>query len=974
MNPWTRLDWPAAAAVRARRARRVAVLLWVTCAFVLAVGATTASATFIPPRDEPLAGSTFQGGDGNEYDPVDGVGDPVDVDGDGKLDYDWQHIASQFDNPDNVTYATTDDPAPSDSCFGSPNQKQLAPDGWVYITCGTGVNPAADNLLAGWSYVDQTTGDTYLNLSFHREVQAGNTYLAFERTKDTTPSHNSQGYDVPCRRGDGIGPLPDDLLISYQIASGGSPPNVELVVHRWQTITADETTGCAKTGTVVDAAPPAPLAEAALNGTSITNYIDVPKNGSSFAEGTFGEASINLTAFYKDLLDANPCFSFGQVSMETHSSTSFTSDLKDFMGPTPLVARSCTASGTKFHDQNANGVRDADEPGLAGWRIYADINGDNDWDQTTETPNQDLDGDGVKGEQAEPSALTVADDPKTANVDETGNYVISNMPAGSYQIREVQQNGWVCSAPATIDATAPGCKREWNVTYTGSENKPGLDFGNYHNGSISGHKYEDLNADGAKNGNDGDNPLAGFTFFADLDHSGTHDAGEPESNVTGSDGAWTISDLKPGDYSVVEEPKTDWTATSGPFSVTVTSGNDMTTDNSDPAVDLDFLNWTPGTISGLKYGDTDANGTQNNGETGLAGFTFYVDDHAPTGYDAGDSQDVSDADGKWTIEGVTPGAYIVRELAPDASWHCSQPVPCNYHVTVQSGRDAKTDSSTDHVALTFGNYQNGSISGHKYEDLNADGKKNGNDADNPLAGFRFYADLDNSGVHETGEPLSNTTGTDGAWTIGNLKPGTYTVRELPKAGWTVTSGPFTVIVTSGHQSTTDDSQNLLDFLNWAPGSISGHKYEDLNADGTKDGADSSNPLAGFRFFADLNHNGDLDANEPESNVTLADGAWKISGLAPGTYSVVEEPKAGWTATSGPFTVVVQSGRDSTTDNSNPAALLDFLNWTPGTISGLKYGDTDASGTQNNDETGLAVFTFYIDDHAPAGYDAGDSQA
>ena len=71
-----------------------------------------------------------------------------------------------------------------------------------------------------------------------------------------------------------------------------------------------------------------------------------------------------------------PCFSFGSIWMHTRSSTTPTSDMKDYIAPSPLIVRSCAASGTKFHDLDADGIKDAGEPGLAGFRMFADFNND----------------------------------------------------------------------------------------------------------------------------------------------------------------------------------------------------------------------------------------------------------------------------------------------------------------------------------------------------------------------------------------------------------------------------------------------------------------------------------------------------------------------------------------------------------------------------------------------------------------------
>src|SRR5205085_12584357 len=79
--------------------------------------------------------------------------------------------------------------------------------------------------------------------------------------------------------------------------------------------------------------------------------------------------------------------------------------------PPPIFGR---ISGVKYNDLNANGVRDAGEPGLANWRIYLDANN-----------NGALDA-------GERNTLTGA----------TGAYSFNVLPPGTYHVREVQQAGW----------------------------------------------------------------------------------------------------------------------------------------------------------------------------------------------------------------------------------------------------------------------------------------------------------------------------------------------------------------------------------------------------------------------------------------------------------------------------------------------------------------------------------------------------
>ena len=127
-----------------------------------------------------------------------------------------------------------------------------------------------------------------------------------------------------------------------------------------------------------------------------------------------------------------------------------------------------------------------------------------------------------------------------------------------------------------------------------------------------------------------------------------------------------------------------------------------------------FGNYRTASVSGTKYEDLNADGSRQQGEGGLAGFTFYVDTDA-NGYDASDPQAVSAADGSWTISGLKPGSHTVIEK-PKAGWTCSDPGdPCQKAVTLTSGQAS--------TGMLFGNWQPASISGSKYEDLTPTGPR-----------------------------------------------------------------------------------------------------------------------------------------------------------------------------------------------------------------------------------------------------------
>jgi len=79
-------------------------------------------------------------------------------------------------------------------------------------------------------------------------------------------------------------------------------------------------------------------------------------------------------------------------------------------------------SGTKYEDLNRNGERDANEPGMAGWTIYVDLDGD------------------MRVDALEPSTVT----------DANGNWIIEGLKYGRYFVREVQQKGYLRTEPGLV--------------------------------------------------------------------------------------------------------------------------------------------------------------------------------------------------------------------------------------------------------------------------------------------------------------------------------------------------------------------------------------------------------------------------------------------------------------------------------------------------------------------------------------------
>ena len=144
----------------------------------------------------------------------------------------------------------------------------------------------------------------------------------------------------------------------------------------------------------------------------------------------------------------------------------------------------CKAEGTKFHDLDADGKRDSGEPGLAGFRIWADY--DNDGVRDSGEPYDDTDASGrysITG--IKPTSSTGA---RTTTTTTT---------AKKYRLREQRSSGsgtddWTCSYPNAstsggfANGAGSGFRCGWGpIDVASTSTASGKDFGNYRNAKIT---------------------------------------------------------------------------------------------------------------------------------------------------------------------------------------------------------------------------------------------------------------------------------------------------------------------------------------------------------------------------------------------------------------------------------------------------------------------------------------------------------
>jgi uncharacterized repeat protein (TIGR01451 family) len=972
---------------------------------LLAVGASPSFAVTLTPTDAPLPGSNFQGGDGNQDNPAGDVSSPAD----GVNDIDWQSLSSTPGNVDSTN---------PDMAF-SGGDKESEPGSWSFVDEGAGVNPSKDNLLGAWSNSAPSVSgppNTYLYLAFTREAQTGNTFSTFELNQRAETWNNGQA-TIACR-------TTGDLLISYEVASGGSPPNVDVIVYRWIADTSDSVTGCSKTGHF-ETLDPQPFAEAAVNGTDINNYLSKPPFGDTFLEGTFGEAALNLTGIFEDA-NLNPCQNFGQISMHTRSSTSIDSQLQDYISPVPVVVRSCSLA---IHKEGTSPHHDGDSEGFT----YTVTN-----DGTVPvTVSKSADA-GVTDDKCSAVTYVSGDTDNDGQVDLsetwtfTCTYTVNHLDENASHdiVNTATVHGTVGQTPVTKSDTYTTHVIHPAIDVTKVANKATVHVGDTITYTVTVTNTGDTSltvtpADTGCTGFDSSSfsLTPGETKTLTCTHVATAGDGASYSNTacaTGVDeigGAkGTVSDCDTASTTIIH-PGIDVTKTAAEtavhvgdtihYTVTVKNTGDTSltvtpADTGCTGFDSSSFSLTPGETKTLTCTHV---ATAGDGAS-------YTNQACATGVDSvgGDKGTVSDCDSA-EVDIYHP-AIDVTKTAAETAVHVGDTI--HYTITVRNTGDVNLSvtpsdlgcSGFDNSAFTLAvgdtktltcthvaadadgaSYNNkacadgvdplettvsdcdtvttpvihpATVSGVKFHDLDGDGAAR-EGGEGGLAGWTFYVDYNGNGTQDAGEP-SATSGADGSWTIGGIRPGTYAVREVGRAGWTC-SFPATCEYDLTFKSS--DAKTGADFGNWEPASVSGSKYQDTNNNGAQDAGEG--PLQGFTFYVDYNGNGTLDTGEP-AGVSGADGKWTITGVKPGTFNVLEVANPNFTCTQPASTcgyqVTFQAGDNQTGKvfgNAPPAQIVEPIRITPG--SARLAGPTGCQARAFNARirgSKIATVTFVLD--------------
>lgn len=550
------------------------------------------------------------------------------------------------------------------------------------------------------------------------------------------------------------------------------------------------------------------------------------------------------------------------------------------------------------------------------------------------------------------------------------------------------------------------------VDLAANETVSGIDFGNQSTvrpGSIAGTKWLDENGNGVRE--DNESGLGGVTIYLDTNFNGQLDRGEPQTITADATdaasereiGSFRFDDLLPGTYIVRElvprgyiqtfppeiavdfllpidpdRPETwpDGSWFGGPWpdpDVDPFPGirwgaegrlHFVALESGDAVTDINFGNQVaqPGAIEGTKWFDDNGNSQRDEDEPGLAGVTIYVDlnrngnwdEDEPFAVTIEDDPATADVDetGRYRIEGVEPGRYLLSEVVPDGyvQTYPREWLPF-FDVVGFLPPDSPLQLATDHVVqvpsggtvsgFDFGNdlIEPSSVSGTKWLDENGNGLRD--EGELPLAGVTIYADLNFNGQWDEDEPSAETRTDDadtaadetGTYTLAGLEAGFYVIREVVPEGYEQTfpgqfwgpppvprPEPFPVFDdvvfadlldrflpfidgAGGHLVMLGQGQDVtdIDFGNRVapePGGVDGVVWNDLDGDGQRDPDEPG--LADVFVYSDLNGNQRLDRGEP-STMTMRDdpdtdfdeaGLYVLSGLRPGSHTIRQDIRFG----------------------------------------------------------------------------------
>jgi hypothetical protein len=589
-----------------------------------------------------------------------------------------------------------------------------------------------------------------------------------------------------------------------------------------------------------------------------------------------------------------------------------------------------TATVTLTVDQNRTDV-DFGYKGTAslGDRVWYDLNGNG----VQDTGETGLNGVTVKLFDSTGNLLA------TTTTAGNGNYSFNNLPAGNYRVT-VDPASLPAGTFATFDADGVATPNTAAITLAAGDTRTDVDFGERGSSSLGDRLWYDLNGNGVQDS--GETGINGVTVQL-LDSANNVIA----TTTTVGNGNYTFGNLLAGTYSVQVAASTLPAGLAPSFDVDGTGTPNIATVQLAPSAsraDVDFGYRGTTSLGDRVWYDTNGNGIQDSGETGINGVTVQLLDSGGNVV----ATKTTSGDGNYLFTDLVAGTYTVRIVASS--------LPAGLIETYDL--DGTGSQHTAAVTLTAGASRNdvdfgyrgtGSIGDRVWSDTNGNGVQDSGEAGINGATVQL---LDSTGT----VIATTTTSGDGNYTFRNLLAGNYTVKVVSStlpAGVTPsydfdgtgTANSAAVALTGGQMRTDVD----FGYKPQGSGSIGDRVWYDKNGNGCQDAGETGINGVTVQLY---NSSNVLVA----TTVTSGDGNYTFTGLAAGTYKVkivTSTLPAGatptfdrdGTSTANTATVTLTSGQNRTD--------VDFGYKGSFCLGDRVWKDTDGDGVQDSGESGIS---------------------
>jgi len=496
----------------------------------------------------------------------------------------------------------------------------------------------------------------------------------------------------------------------------------------------------------------------------------------------------------------------------------------------------------------------------------------------------------------------------TTQTDASGNYRFTNLPAGSYTVREIQPPGWWQGGQRAGSAGGDDSVADVisQIPVGWGQRLTQYNFCELQPASISGVVFVDGNGDCYRQADE--LAIAGVTIEL-RDARGRF----VTRTITDAGGNYQFDNLTPGSYQVFEQQPDGYFQ--GGQTVGTGDGEVLGSDllgfrvaAGDQLVDYNFCEVPPASIRGLVHVDDDGDCVVDPDERPLAGVRIELRD--ASGRTITVTQ--TDSSGRYEFSDLRPGQYQVFERQPDGFFQGGQRVGSGVGqvlgddllgVTLAAGEDV--------VNYDFCELPPSSISGRVWQESEPD--QQFDPGDKPLSGVRV--DLIDGGGSVVAQTRTDGTG---QYSFTGLAPGVYGVREQQPTG--LFHGGQVVGDLGGQVGGDDLLLGIMltggthghdyDFPEVPPAAVAGYVFQDGDA------IRSSNPIPPeqLREYRDGQFTADdtplggvtlelrnilgrpVDSSRalpgtytdgPIRITTNAEGYYEFTGLRPGTYHVYQ---------------------------------------------------------------------------------------